>query len=370
MTTLAEIGNVNGSSSAAARWATFGPYFAMFPINFAFQIVSEYSKVGDYVIDPFAGRFSAVFAGALLGRNSVGIEINPVGWLYGRSKSNPAAEGDVLARLAAIHKLSDNYSDEVSNQKEFFRYCFCGEVLKFLLAARDHLDWKNRKTDATLMSLILVNLHGKLGEGLSNQMRQTKAMAPNYSVEWWKSNGLSRPPEIDPLEFLSNKIRWRYKKGTPILSAQCRVLLGDSTSRMPEIVRDARRRDLKYSLMFTSPPYQSVVDYHSDQWLRIWMLGLEKPREKYTRRFDSKVDYERLLDKVFGQAAQIMAEKSTVYVRTDVRPFTLETTSRILRKHFPRHSFQTIDSIVSGRSQTELFNNVSLRKEVDIVLTR
>lgn len=69
---------------------------------------------------------------------------------------------------------------------EFYRICYCDEVLKFLLAARTHLDWKNNQIDSTLMSILLIHLHGKLGEGLSNQMRMTKSMGMNYSVDWWK----------------------------------------------------------------------------------------------------------------------------------------------------------------------------------------
>ena len=65
MTTLAEIGNIRGNSNAVTRWAKFGPYYAMFPIDFAFDVVSKYSKKGDYIIDPFAGRFSSVYAGGV-----------------------------------------------------------------------------------------------------------------------------------------------------------------------------------------------------------------------------------------------------------------------------------------------------------------
>src|SRR5690606_39172961 len=117
--------------------------------------------------------------------------------------------------------------------------CFCNHVLRFLLAARRELDWKRRKVDRTLMSIILVNLHGKLGEGLSNQMRQTKAMSPQYSLNWWKENGFAIPPSIDPLEFLSEKIDWRYKKGIPIPAGECRALLGDSTRKLNQLIREA-----------------------------------------------------------------------------------------------------------------------------------
>lgn len=47
---------LNGYSIAEARWARYGPYYAMFPLEFAFDVVNKYSKEGDFILDPFAGR--------------------------------------------------------------------------------------------------------------------------------------------------------------------------------------------------------------------------------------------------------------------------------------------------------------------------
>ena len=77
MLTLTEIGNLKGFSNAITRWAKFGPYYAMFPIEFAFNIVEKYSKQGDYIIDPFAGRCSSVYASGVLDRNSLGGAFQP-----------------------------------------------------------------------------------------------------------------------------------------------------------------------------------------------------------------------------------------------------------------------------------------------------
>lgn len=42
---------VKGQQTAESRWAKFGPYYAMFPIDFAFKVVKQYSRKGDYIID-------------------------------------------------------------------------------------------------------------------------------------------------------------------------------------------------------------------------------------------------------------------------------------------------------------------------------
>ena len=72
------------------------------------------------------------------------------------------------------------------------------------------------------------------------------------------------------------------------------------------------------------------------QWLRLWMLGESAiPRSnshKHKGRFGSKVEYYNLLDNIFGYCSQIMdPERSTIYVRTDVREYTFNTTLEILK---------------------------------------
>ena len=375
MRTLADIGNIKGNSTAETRWAKFGPYYAMFPIDFAFKVINEYSKAGDYILDPFAGRFSSVYAGGVLGRHSVGIEISPIGWLYGNTKLNPAPKENVKDRLLDIYNQRNDFAEHAEQMNEFFQLCYCNEVLRFLLSARENLNWRNDQTDATLMAIILVHLHGKIGEGLSNQMRQTKAMGYGYSINWWKNNGFTTPPQYNPLEFLMKKIEWRYAKNIPQIETECKAVFGDSTLELQEIIEISKKNKIKYSLLFTSPPYCSVVDYHVEQWLRLWLLkeGTDRPQtnqDKYKGRFNSKDDYRDLLDGVFGACSEIMHKKSTIFVRTDVREFTQNLTIEILQKHFPKHKMTKVESEVLTRNQTEIFGNKSKKKEVDLLLTR
>jgi DNA modification methylase len=365
---------VKGFKTPEARWARFGPYYAMFPVDFAFKVVEKYSKKGDFIIDPFAGRCSSIYAGGVLGRQSLGIEINPVGWLYGSVKLRPADNKAVIRRLSQIYSKRNHYIRALELMPEFYRICYCDEVLKFLLAARKNLDWRNDSVDATLMAILLVYLHGKLGEGLSNQMRMTKAMGPNYSVNWWKKHHMASPPSINPFDFMLKKVAWRYEKGTPNAN-NSRVIFGDSTIELEQVVKKSKKKGVRYSLLFTSPPYCDVTDYYADQWLRLWLLGgPQNPKSlqvKYKNRFISKVEYYNLVDIVFGNCADLMAEKSTIYVRTDAREFTLNSTFEILMKYFPKHIVKIEARPFKNKTQTEICGNKTKNPgEVDIILTR
>lgn len=357
-------------STAVQRWAAIGPYYAMFPVSFAFSVVRNHSRRGDTVIDPFAGRYSSVYAAAAEGRNALGVEINSVGWVYGKAKMAPATAANVKRRLKSLIRGSaEGTDDQLDRLPEFFQRCFAPNVLRFLIHARQELDWKRRKTDCTLMALLLVYLHGKRTQALSNQMRQGKAMDPAYSLRWWDAKKMD-PPEIDIEAFFEKRIEWRYAKGRPDLSAK--VVCGDSTRILPRLADDEAQKG-KAKLLFTSPPYLGVTNYHSDQWLRMWLLGgPDHPTSgdgKHEKRFESKVDYEALLKTVFESSAELLAKDATVYVRTDARDFTLETTESVLQEAYPGKIMRKTNRPYNGLTQTALYgDHASKPGEVDIVL--
>lgn len=361
-------------STAEARWAAVGPYYAMFPQRFAFEKIVAFTRPGGRVLDPFAGRGTSIYYAAALGRTGLGIEINPVGWLYGHVKLSPAPQHKVESRLTELSLLAESYRAESEKMSEFFRLCFADTVRPFLLAARHHLDWKHSATDATLMALILVNLHGNAGQALSNQMRQTKAMAPDYSVRWWKERRLL-PPAVDPKTYLLQRIRWRYVKGTPHgAQSGSRILHGNSLERLPQEARKVKQgKTLPFDMLLTSPPYHDITNYQYDQWLRYWMLGgpdtAVSRATELSSRYAPKQSYRDLLMKVFSSVAEMMTKDAVIYVRTDAREFTRDTTRHILKTCFPKKK-ETMYLSVKSRTQTALFGDSSVKPgEVDFILT-
>jgi len=314
--------------TAASRWAGVGPYYAMFPVEFSNHVVKKYTLSGATILDPFAGRGTAIFSAAMNGRNGMGIELNPVGWVYSQAKLNTATKADVLERLGEITRLAERRTSR-PRLPLFFSWCFSQPVRQFLLTARKHLNWRHCRVDCTLMALLLVNMHGKRESSLSNQMRQTKSMSPGYAVKWWKERNL-RPPNVDPVEFMESRIKWRYAKGTPVTKNSF-VYLGDSTIRLRDVEERADQLSLpRASLLLTSPPYCGITNYHYDQWLRLWLLG-GPPNAlsisgRHRGKFTDQQKYKQLLFEVFSKSKPLLDQNATIYVRTDHRKLTLDMT--------------------------------------------
>lgn len=257
-------------SEAHRRWVRVGPYYAMFPVPYVEETIRKYTRLGDAVLDPFAGRFSTIAVANYLGRPGCGIEISPLGWLYGRVKLNPAQRcRDVLRRVRDMWDASSGYDSEAADMNEFFHMCYSTNVRRFLLACRNLLNWKESQVDATMMASLMVVLHHNRGKGLSNQMRQMKAMAPRYSINWWKRHGMEDAPEVDPVEFLSDRIRWRYQHGVFRCTA-AEAIRGDCCTELatPHAAEWVEGHD-RIKLLFTSPPYWSLVNYFKDRRFRM-----------------------------------------------------------------------------------------------------
>lgn len=360
---------------AASRWAGVGPYYAMFPVEFADEVVQAYTRPGDGILDPFAGRGTAVFSAATKERSAIGIEINPVGYVYAAAKLSAANREDVELRLKELGEHAMQFEDEVNHLPCFFHHCFSTRVCRFLLAARTDLNWRQSKVDRTLMALLLVYLHGKLGAALSNQMRQTKSMSPQYAVRWWKEHDL-KPPDIDPVQFLKDRIAWRYAKGVPDIRC-AHMYLGNSIEKLQRVRQGVEKGSLtQASLLFTSPPYHGVTNYHYDQWLRLWLLGgppnALRSGNGCGGKFEARESYCRLLERVFTKAAKVLKEDATVYVRTDARQFTYNTTVAVLRRVFTNKHLTEVRQPMLRPSQTRLFGEASApadnNGEVDLIL--
>ena len=361
---------------AASRWAGVGPYYAMFPVEFADDVIESYTDYGDLVLDPFAGRGTAVFSAVTKGRSAIGIEINPVGYVYSEAKLNIARQGEVEERIAEIGYFSSSCEEEAQKLPRFFHRCFSERVQRFLLSARANLNWRKGRVDRTVMALLLVYLHGRLGSALSNQMRQTKSMSPQYAIRWWDEHDCV-PPDIDPVTFVRDRLPWRYRRGVPQTSPGW-MYLGSSIDQLPILrtwVQDCSLR--RANLLFTSPPYHAVTNYHYDQWLRLWLLG-GPPHALRTGngrrgKFEAREDYRLLLEQVFKHASEILTDDAVVYVRTDRREFTYQTTLSVLKEVFPTKHLDEIRRPLLRPSQTDLFGSQDTppeeRGDIDLILS-
>ena len=316
-------------NTAAGRWYGFGRYYAMFPQSFTHDAVANLTKPGDAVLDPFCGRGNGPFTATVLGRPAVGIDVNPIAWLFAAAKLQPAATPDqVTARLSEIAKACR--PGDRRSRNRFETMSWAPAVRALLKAARRELDWRNSVVDRTLMAFITLHMQDKQGSGMSNSMSPTIAYSPSYAVKWWTQKGFLRPPEIDPVAMLEDKICRRYQYGVPAQACGT-VLLGDSRQELQ------KQNHANASLLITSPPYCGVTDYWNDHWIRLWMLGYPFRKDwSKSARFQNQKAYQNLIAGVLRESDKHLKRGATILVRSDQRRNTVEMCIAAMRSIWPR----------------------------------
>ncbi len=265
-------------------------YLASFPASLAHAFISRYSRAGDVVLDPFAGRGTTPLQATAEGRIGVGNDLNPFAQLLTASKVEPASAAEARtrvarlrlawpaesaaweARAAAIQADPGHGPEPVPAEVAI---AFHPRTFAQLLYVRAALDLDDR-VDRFLAAAITGILHGKSASYLSDLMPNTFSMAPRYVRDFAARTGF-RASERDVFDCLGRKLDRLFR--APLPSGPGLSLLGDARDSGVRARAALRARGLpdRARLVLTSPPYLRVVKYGYYNWLRAWFLG-EDPR--------------------------------------------------------------------------------------------
>ncbi len=259
-----------GPSPSLLNLNTICPYYTMFPLDFPLGRLAN-AKDNDWVLDPFCGRGTTLFAARLLGLGCVGVDSNPIAAAIAAAKLADTSidavietARSILTRVAMPRRLPKG---------EFWELCFHRGTLRDICILREELNRKcSTSEEIVLRALILGILHGPYQKGnsayLSNQMPRTYATKPAAAVRFWKRKGKTSPPQVNVLAAIQRRSYHTLSELPP--PAKGAVYFGDA--RSIETLLPRRRR---FNWVITSPPYLGMRTYRPDQWLRNWFLGGE-----------------------------------------------------------------------------------------------
>ena len=281
-------------------------YRACFKAELPEWFISRYSAVGDVVYDPFGGRGTTAVQASLQGRRFISNDLNPLSRILAEPRISPPPLRAVAERL---EQLDLSGAEGALAPLEHDLTVFYNErTLQEICKLRNYLQQRRAAgREDTLDAWIRMVATNRL-TGHSKGFFSVYTLPPNQatSVERQRlineryHNDLSEYRDVKAL--ILRKSRQLLKDlpqgfiGTGGLFLNCDA--GHTTAIADDSV----------NLIITSPPFLNVVQYDTDNWLRLWFncLDAEDIATGLTQTRHLAA-WEAAMRRVFGEFARIMA---------------------------------------------------------------
>ena len=249
-----------------------------YPAKFIPQIVSrlaeKYTNEGDLIVDPFGGCGTTLVESKVMGRPSVGVDINPVAVLITKAKITPIDPRKIEKAFAILKAKLDTYS----------------KATKVKAPEHERIDYWFKPEEKRKLAFIFAEI-SKLKDqdirdffycGFSNILK-------NCSIWLQKSN----KPTRDLSKKSSDPIPTFYKQIKMMMRGNARfyeLLKEKKHLEIPSQVycTDARTipaKDNSVSLIVTSPPYVTSYEYADLHQLTALWLEYTKDLSDFRKRF-------------------------------------------------------------------------------------
>ena len=229
--------------------------------------IDIFTKSGDVVYDPFAGRGTTLIEAALMGRNIVSNDVNPLSQLLTEPRLNVPTLDQIEERLDEIQIVESGADIDLSM---FYHKDTESEIVSL----RDQLDNSNH-VDNWIRMVATNRLTGHSAGFFSGY-----TLPPNQAASQKSQTTINERLGIIPA----------YKNTKEIILKKSKSLQRNLNQKMIKQLREIgssaifSSRDSRTTshipnesvdLTVTSPPFLNIVRYADDNWLRCWFNSID-----------------------------------------------------------------------------------------------
>ena len=274
------------------------------------------TKPGDVVYDPFSGRGTTIIEAALLNRNVISNDINPLSRIFCKPRLFIPDMQEVDKRLRTI-ETKNNLKSEIDLDMFFHK-----DTLNEILSIKNYLIERSRegKSDDVDEWIRMVATNRLTGH--STGFFSVYTLPPNQAIL----------PERQKLINEKRKQVPDYRNTRQIILKKSTNLIKDLTKDKIDDIRkigaasvfldlDAGEttqiKDNSIKLTVTSPPFLDVVQYGDDNWMRWWFNNIDSDTvEKNITITKKVVEWNFVMGTVFKELFRIT--KNDGYVAFEV----------------------------------------------------
>jgi hypothetical protein len=243
-------------------------YRACFKPQLPGFFIERLTRPGEAVYDPFMGRGTTPVQAALMGRQPIGNDINPLSVLLCRPRLATPALGEVARRLDQIRWDAGEIDDPdllaFYGPRTLRAIC----ALRRWLIERAPLDRTPDPVDDWIRMVAINRLTGH-----SPGFFSVYTLPPNQAVSAQSQRKINErrgqtPPDRDVRKLILRKTASLLSDGP--MAPHPPALLATGTAQSTPAIGSFSVR-----LVVTSPPFLDVVQYAQDNWLRSWFAGID-----------------------------------------------------------------------------------------------
>ena len=216
------------------NWANWlhrmSAYVGKIKPGMAHWIIKVASNKGDFVLDPFCGIGTVPLQADFLGRNGVGVDLNPYAYTIARAKFHRKSEKQQLQWLDSLEV--DTTKIKLDNCSDFMKKFYHPETLKEILFVKNLIV---KDKNHFLLGCLLGIIHGHRPGHLSATTSLVIPYNPKTEAEY---------REVIPR--LKDKVKRMYKDGFE-LKTSGKIYHADS--------RKLPLKPNSVNLVISSPPY-------------------------------------------------------------------------------------------------------------------
>lgn len=244
-------------------------YRACFKPQLPRYFIERYSAEGDVVYDPFMGRGTTLIEAALMNRNVIGNDVNPLSRILTEPRLNIPTLEDVEQRLDKIEISKESKAD--IDLSMFYSPDTESEIVslqKYL--ARMKNEQQEDRIDRWIRMVATNRLTGH-----SSGFFSVYTLPPNQAASPENQRRINatrnqKPAYRNVKEIILKKTRTLLKR----IREEERAAVNAAGTSARFLTADAREtraiHNESVQLTVTSPPFLNIVQYSQDNWLRGW----------------------------------------------------------------------------------------------------
>ena len=235
--------------------------------------ITLFSKPGDIIYDPFAGRGTTIIEAALLNRNIISNDINPLSTILSKPRLFIPSLDDVKARLNKI-KFRSGLKAEID-----LSMFYHPETESEIVSLRNYLIKKKKNEEDDFVGGWIRMVATNRLTGHSKNFFSVYTLPPNQAITQERQKRINKQRKQTPAY---KDVKYIILKKTNDLTSgmdnKLIVRLKKMGLKAKFLNEDARFtlniKNNSVRLTVTSPPFLDIVNYVEDNWLRCWFNNI------------------------------------------------------------------------------------------------